>query len=279
MEPILSVEHVTRRFGSGATEVVAVHDISLSVSPGEVILIMGPSGSGKSTLLSMLGGLLKPSSGTIRIGESELTHLSERELPSVRLRHLGFIFQDFNLLSALSSLDNVVVVGQLAGYARQEARQRAKALLEQLGLGHRLGFLPEKLSGGEKQRVAIARALVNKPDIILADEPTANLDSRHGRETMRLLRRLAKEENRSVIIVSHDQRIKEIADRVLWLEDGEFKNIVQMETDPVCRMAIEQKNAPAQAQYNGHTYYFCAIGCRDEFLAAPQQYLINRPQA
>lgn len=279
MEPILSVEHVTRRFGSGATEVVAVHDISLAVAPGEVILIMGPSGSGKSTLLSMLGGLLKPSSGTIRIGESELTHLSERELPSVRLRHLGFIFQDFNLLSALSSLDNVVLVGQLAGYARQEARQRAKALLEQLGLGHRLGFLPEKLSGGEKQRVAIARALVNKPDIILADEPTANLDSRHGRETMRLLRRLAKEENRSVIIVSHDQRIKEIADRVLWLEDGEFKNIVQMETDPVCGMAIEQKNAPAQAQYNEHTYYFCAIGCRDEFMAAPQHYLVNRSQA
>lgn len=279
MEPILSVEHVTRRFGTGATEVVAVHDISLAVSPGEVILIMGPSGSGKSTLLSMLGGLLKPSSGTIRIGESELTHLTERELPSIRLRHLGFIFQDFNLLSALSSLNNVVVVGQLAGYARPEARQRAKALLEQLGLGHRLGFLPQKLSGGEKQRVAIARALVNKPDIILADEPTANLDSRHGRETMRLLRRLAKEENRSVIIVSHDQRIKEIADRVLWLEDGEFKNIVQMETDPVCGMVIEQENAPAQVQYNGHIYYFCAVGCRDEFLAAPEPYLVNRPQA
>jgi putative ABC transport system ATP-binding protein len=279
MESILSVEHVTRRFGSGTTEVVAVHDISLAVSPGEVILIMGPSGSGKSTLLSMLGGLLKPSSGTIRIGESELTHLTERELPSVRLRHLGFIFQDFNLLSALSSLDNVIVVGQLAGFTRHEARLRAKALLEQLGLGHRLGFLPEKLSGGEKQRVAIARALVNKPDIILADEPTANLDSRHGRETMRLLRRLAKEENRSVIIVSHDQRIKEIADRVLWLEDGEFKNIVQMETDPVCGMVIEQESAPAQAQYDGHMFYFCAVGCRDEFLAAPERYLVNRSQA
>ncbi|GJM42690.1 MAG: putative ABC transporter, ATP-binding protein [Ardenticatenaceae bacterium] len=223
MEPIMQMEHVTRRFGSGGTEVVAVRDVSLSVAPGEVILIMGPSGSGKTTLLSMLGGLLRPSDGRIRIGEDELTELDERHLPEVRLHHLGFIFQDFNLLSALTCLDNVALVGQLNGMSRQESRQRATELLEQLGLGHRLNFLPEKLSGGEKQRVAIARALVNQPDIILADEPTANLDSHHGYETMRLLRGIAKEENRSVIIVSHDQRIKDIADRVLWLEDGEFK--------------------------------------------------------
>ena len=223
MEPIMQMEHVTRRFGNGGAEVVAVKDISLSVAPSEVILIMGPSGSGKTTLLSMLGGLLRPSDGRIRIGEHELTELDERHLPEVRLHHLGFIFQDFNLLSALTCLDNVALVGQLNGMSRQESRQRATELLEQLGLGHRLNFMPEKLSGGEKQRVAIARALVNQPDIILADEPTANLDSHHGYETMRLLRGIAKEENRCVIIVSHDQRIKDIADRVLWLEDGEFK--------------------------------------------------------
>lgn len=201
---------------------VAVRDVSLTVGPGEIILIMGPSGSGKTTLLLMLGGLLKPSEGRIRIGQDDLTQLDERRLPEVRLHRIGFIFQDFNLLSSLSALDNVALVVQLTGLSRRAARRRARALLEQLGVGHRLNFLPEKLSGGEKQRVAIARALVNEPDIILADEPTANLDSRRGQETMQLLRRIAKEGMRSVIIVSHDERIKDIADRVLWLEDGSF---------------------------------------------------------
>ena len=211
----------------GNQTVHALQDISMVVAAGRFLAIAGPSGSGKTTLLSMLGGLLKPSDGRIRIGADELTQLDERRLPDVRLRHIGFIFQDFNLLSALSCLDNVALVGQLNGLSRRDSRQQAQALLEQLGLGHRLSFLPEKLSGGEKQRVAIARALINKPDIILADEPTANLDSHHGHETMRLLRRIAKEEKRSVIIVSHDERIKNIADRVLWLEDGEFKDIVE----------------------------------------------------
>ena len=272
MAPIMPVEHVTRRFGRGGTEVVAVQDVSLSVAPGEVVLIMGPSGSGKTTLLSMLGGLLQPSDGRIRIGDDVLTELDERHLPDVRLHHIGFIFQDFNLLSALTCLDNVAMVGQLNGMSRKESRQRAKVLLEQLGLGHRLNFLPEKLSGGEKQRVAIARALVNQPDIILADEPTANLDSHHGQETMRLLRNIAKEENRSVIIVSHDQRIKDIADRVLWLEDGEFKNKVEMSRDPVCGMSVDMEQAPAQAEWNGRTYVFCANGCREEFLVDPTRF-------
>lgn len=235
MDSVMTIEHVSRRFGSGVTEVVAVNDVSLTVAPGEVVLIMGPSGSGKTTLLSMLGGLLKPSAGRIQIGDDELSRLDEGRLPEVRLRRIGFIFQDFNLLSALSSLDNVALVAQLTGLSRKAARQRAHRLLQQLGLGHRLDFVPEKLSGGEKQRVAIARALVNAPDIVLADEPTANLDSHHGHETMRLLRRIAKEEGRSVIIVSHDQRIKDIADRVLWLEDGQFKNEVEMALDPVLR--------------------------------------------
>jgi putative ABC transport system ATP-binding protein len=136
--------------------------------------------------------------------------------------------------------------------------------------------LPDKLSGGEKQRVAIARALVNEPDIILADEPTANLDSHLGRETMRLLRRLAKEEQRAVIIVSHDQRIKEIADRILWLEDGQFKSLVEMATDPVCGMTLDREGAPAQAEYAGQTIYFCAQGCRDEFLVEPARYLTEK---
>lgn len=272
MQPVMQVERVTRRFGSGETEVMAIKDISLIVDQGEVVLIMGPSGSGKTTLLSMLGGLLKPSSGQIRLGSIEMSALDEWRLPDIRLQRIGFIFQDFNLLSALPVLDNVALVAQLAGLSRKAARRRAGDLLEQLGLGHRLNFVPEKLSGGEKQRVAIARALVNQPDVILADEPTANLDSHHGFETMRLLRRIAKEEQRSVIIVSHDQRIKEIADRVLWLEDGEFKNSVELAVDPVCGMSVDRETAPAYVEYNGQVVYFCAQGCKDEFLAAPKKF-------
>lgn len=274
MQPVMQVAQVTRRFGSGPTTVTAINNISLTVAQGEVVLIMGPSGSGKTTLLSMLGGLLKPSSGQIRLGADEISALDERRLPDIRLRRIGFVFQDFNLLAALPVLDNVAIVSQLAGLSRKAARQRARDLLEQFGLGHRLGFLPEKLSGGEKQRVAIARALVNQPNLILADEPTANLDSHHGFEMMRLLRRVAKEEQRSVIIVSHDQRIKEIADRVLWLEDGEFKDTVELAVDPVCGMSVDRESAPACVEHNGQIFYFCAQGCKDEFLAAPEKFAV-----
>jgi len=145
-------------------------------------------------------------------------------------------------------------------------------LLTDLGLGERLNFLPKKLSGGEKQRVAIARALVNDPALILADEPTANLDSKIGHEIMRLLRRIAKEQGRSVVIVSHDQRIKDIADRVLWLEDGQFKEMVTMATDPVCGMAVEREKA-IKIEWEGQPFYFCARGCRDEFANHPEQFI------
>jgi putative ABC transport system ATP-binding protein len=227
----LQVTHVSKSYGSGSTEVTAVHDISLSVRPGEIVLIMGPSGSGKTTLLSMLGALLKPTAGTIQLNGTVISALAESRLPDIRLKQFGFVFQDFNLLSALTALENVAIVAELAGTRSSEAKHKATSLLTEIGLGERLHFLPEKLSGGEKQRVAIARALINDPALILADEPTANLDSKIGQEIMRLLRRIAKDHpaggsgagDRSVIIVSHDQRIREIADRVLWLEDGEFK--------------------------------------------------------
>jgi putative ABC transport system ATP-binding protein len=261
----LQVANVTKRYGRGATEVTAVHDVSLSVTPGEIVLIMGPSGSGKTTLLSMLGALLRPTEGEIRLNGQIISALAENRLPGIRLRQFGFIFQDFNLLSALTTLENVAIVAQLAGLKNGASRQKAAALLADLGLEHRLHFLPEKLSGGEKQRVAIARALVNDPALILADEPTANLDSKIGHEIMRLLRRIAKEQNRSVIIVSHDQRIKDIADRVLWLEDGRFKEMVTMAADPVCGMAIEREQAAASLIVDGETYYFCSRGCRAEF--------------
>lgn len=267
----LRVEHVTKRFGVGETEVVAVRDVSLGVAPGEVVLIMGPSGSGKTTLLSMLGALLKPTEGEIRLNGEILSALRESRLPAIRLRQFGFIFQDFNLLSALTVLENVAIVAELAGVKRSVAREKARTILTELGLGERLNFLPEKLSGGEKQRVAIARALVNDPALILADEPTANLDSKIGHEIMRLLRLIAKEQGRSVIIVSHDARIKDIADRVLWLEDGRFKDMVSMTTDPVCGMSVEREKAVA-TEWDGRTLYFCSRGCRNEFMEDPQQF-------
>ncbi|HKY89161.1 MAG TPA: ATP-binding cassette domain-containing protein [Candidatus Limnocylindrales bacterium] len=261
----LDVRDVTKRFGEGDTAVTAVRDVSLAVEPGEVVLIMGPSGSGKTTLLSMMGALLRPSRGTIHLDGTELTALSEGRLPDIRLRRFGFIFQDFNLLSALSALENVALVGELAGLKPSVAREKATALLTGLGLSERLDFLPEKLSGGEKQRVAIARALINEPALILADEPTANLDSRIGHEIMHLLRGIAREQGRSVVIVSHDQRIRDIADRVLWLEDGQFKDMVTMATDPVCGMAVERERS-VSAERDGETYWFCSNGCRAEFL-------------
>ncbi|MBI3747626.1 MAG: ATP-binding cassette domain-containing protein [Chloroflexi bacterium] len=261
----LDVREVSKRFGDGETAVKAVDSVSLAVEPGEVVLIMGPSGSGKTTLLSMMGALLRPTGGTIHLDGTEISALTEGRLPDIRLRQFGFIFQDFNLLSALSVLENVAIVAELAGAGSRVARDKAAALLTELGLGERLDFLPEKLSGGEKQRVAIARALINDPALILADEPTANLDSKIGHEIMRLLRGIAKERGRSVVIVSHDQRIRDIADRVLWLEDGAFRDVVTMATDPVCEMAVERERA-VRAERDGETYFFCSRGCRDEFL-------------
>lgn len=265
----LHVDRVTKRFGTGETEVVAVQDVTFDVKPGEVVLIMGPSGSGKSTLLLMMGALLRPTEGTIALDGLELSSLSEGRLPDIRLRNFGFIFQDFNLLSALNVQDNVAIAAELTGAGRKAALAKAARLLTELGLGHRLRFSPEKLSGGEKQRVAIARSLINDPVLILADEPTANLDSSHGQETMRLLREIAKERGRSVVIVSHDERIKDIADRVLWLEDGQFKDIVAMAIDPVCGMSVERERA-ISATIGQETLYFCSRGCRDEFLAGQE---------
>ena len=269
---ILHVTHMTKTYGADATLVQAVRDVSLEVQPGEVVLIMGPSGSGKTTLLQMMGALLKPTGGDIQLNGEQLGALAENRLPSIRLHHIGFVFQNFNLLSALSVLDNVALLAELAGVKPHAARAKAAALLAELGLEKRLKFLPEQLSGGEKQRVSLARALVNNPPLILADEPTANLDSKIGHEIMRLLQRIAKEQNRSVVIVSHDQRIQDIADRVLWLEDGQFREMATMATDPVCGMKIEREKA-VTADWNGQSYSFCSRGCRSEFLEEPQQFL------
>ena len=263
--PVLEVRGLTRRFGEDAFAVEAVRGVDLHLDPGEIVLIMGPSGSGKTTLLSMLGALLRPSEGEILLSGVSIGALSERQLPMLRAKRIGFIFQDFNLLPSLTARENVEVALNVAGVHGSAAHDRATSLLEELALAERLDFLPEKLSGGEKQRVAIARALANDPDLILADEPTANLDSSIGREVMRRLREIAKRRGQSVLIVSHDDRIRQFVDRVLWLEDGQFKSERTLTRDPVCGMEVDPEHAPATATIDGVKYYFCAQGCRSEF--------------
>ena len=268
MEPTLvRIRQLTKTFGEGETRVEAVRGLDLVLERGEIVLVMGPSGSGKTTFLSMLGGLLRVSGGEIWIDGTDIAALGERELPPFRARTFGFIFQDFNLVSALSARENVEVALNIAGEKGRNARERARRLLESMGLGRRLDFPIEKLSGGEKQRVAIARAIANEPVLILADEPTANLDSHHGAETMRLLRELAKKEGTTVVIVSHDERLREVADRVLWLEDGQFKTLQALVRDPICGMLIDPDHAPASVEKDAKTFYFCSRGCRDQFAA------------
>jgi len=266
---LVRIHGLTKTFGEDETRVEAVRGLDLELEHGEIVLVMGPSGSGKTTFLSMLGGLLRVSGGEIWIDGTDIAALGERELPPFRARTFGFIFQDFNLVAALSARENVEVALNIAGGRGRAARERAQSLLESMGLAGRLDFPVEKLSGGEKQRVAIARAIANGPALILADEPTANLDSHHGAETMRLLRRLAKEEETTVVIVSHDERLREIADRVLWLEDGRFRALQALVRDPVCGMLIDPGQAPASIERSGETLHFCSRGCRDEFLNDP----------
>ncbi|GAB6101849.1 ABC transporter ATP-binding protein [Thermococcus atlanticus] len=234
-EILIKATNLTKIYGSGRTAVKAVDNVSLTLRRGEVVLLMGPSGSGKTTLLTLLSGLLRPTSGSIRIYSSfhasrkfpisahgwvELTELNQDELAKLRLEKMGFIFQHFNLLSSLTALENVMVPLLIKGVKKKEAKERAKRLLVELGLEDRLNSKPEKLSGGEQQRVSIARALITDPDIIIADEPTANLDSKNGREVIELIHDRAKRDGKGVIIATHDPRIVDFADRILYMEDG-----------------------------------------------------------
>ena len=218
-EALIEASGLERTFGEGAAAVRAVRGIDLTLSAGERVLVMGPSGSGKTTLVSMLGGLLTPSAGRVLLRDHNVYAADEGERAHVRLEHLGFVFQSFNLLSALTAQENVEVPLRLRAVGRAEARSRAGEILTRLGLGARRRHRPRDLSGGEKQRVAIARALANDPDVVLADEPTANLDSETGRQVAEILHRLASEEGKGVIVVSHDQRLLDIASRVAWIED------------------------------------------------------------
>jgi len=208
--------------GSGVP-VRAVAEVTLKVKQGEVLLINGPNGSGKTTLLSMLGCMLKPSSGNIKIIDQEVTAFDQQRLTAFRLQKIGFIFQAFRLLDSLTAIENVELVLNLKGMGRPDSCERAAVMLEELEISHRSNFFPKALSGGEKQRVAIARALAHDPELILADEPTGSLDSRAGQSAIELLCQAAGRRNKTVIIVSHDERIQYCADRVLRMEDGMIK--------------------------------------------------------
>lgn len=233
---ILKAQNLTKVYGSGHTAVRSLEDVSLQVDAGDIVLVIGPSGSGKTTLLSMIGTLLRPTSGSIEINGTPVAVASEASLRGIRLNDIGFVFQNFNLLSALSAQQNVMIPLIAAGKSKKEAAKKAQELLAQFRLQERANNLPKQLSGGEKQRVAIARALANEPKLILADEPTANLDSRTGSEVMKLLCEIACKEKRAVIVVSHDVRLRDIAMRVITIEDGRLKSEESGGHDNYCSM-------------------------------------------
>jgi putative ABC transport system ATP-binding protein len=222
MTSLLKLDKVSKVYGEGNTEVTALHPISLDVKAGEFIGIVGPSGSGKSTLLSIAGALLSPSKGDIYIREQNVTQLSEKEMTDIRLKKIGFIFQFANLVPYLNVKEQLLYIAKLKKESKQESEKRADHLLAAFGLGERKNHYPNQLSGGEKQRVAIARAFMNNPDLILADEPTASLDSKRAREVVEMMKREVKESQKAAIMITHDERMLDVCDRILMLRDGQL---------------------------------------------------------
>ncbi|OQR57172.1 ABC transporter ATP-binding protein [Bacillus sp. CDB3] len=222
MTSLLKLDKVSKVYGEGNTEVTALHPMSLDVKAGEFIGIVGPSGSGKSTLLSIAGALLSPSKGDIYIREQNITQLSEKEMTDIRLKKIGFIFQFANLVPYLNVKEQLLYIAKLKKESKQESEKRADHLLAAFGLGERKKHYPNQLSGGEKQRVAIARAFMNNPDLILADEPTASLDSKRAREVVEMMKREVKESQKAAIMITHDERMLDVCDRILTLRDGKL---------------------------------------------------------
>ncbi len=219
MAPLIQAENLVKIYRMGQVEVPALRGVSLTVEPGEYVAIMGPSGSGKSTLMHILGCLDRPTEGSYRLEGREIATLDEDQRAEIRKRRVGFVFQQFNLLSRLTALENVEVPMVYLGMPPRERRKRALALLERVGLAQRAHHRPTEISGGEAQRVAIARALANDPALILADEPTGNLDTRTGREILALFRELHRE-GRTIVVVTHDPEVAQEAERIVYLRDG-----------------------------------------------------------
>jgi len=219
-EILIKVRNVCKRFDLGKTAVHALSDVTLDVYAGEYLSIMGPSGSGKSTLFNMIGALDRPTSGDVEVAGVRLSNLTRRQLAHFRGNYIGYVFQSFNLLPAYDALMNCCMPLLFAGRSPQEARRRAAEVLDRVGLGDRMTHLPDELSGGQQQRVAIARALANEPAIILADEPTGNLDLHTGEEIINILSTLSREDGVTVISATHDHKMLATSDRILWIKDG-----------------------------------------------------------
>jgi putative ABC transport system ATP-binding protein len=230
---VVAAGDVTRRYGSGDTAVDALRGVSLEVATGELVAVMGPSGSGKSTLMHILAGLDRPTSGTVTIAGEEITSLDDRAMTMLRRKHIGFVFQFFNLLPMLTAEENVVLPLSIAG--RKPEDRWVGELLERTGLHDRREHRPSELSGGQQQRVAIARALITKPEVVFADEPTGNLDSRSGAEVLSFLRRSVRELGRTIVMVTHDPSAAAYADRVVLLADGRVAGDIQ---DPTPEAAL-----------------------------------------
>lgn len=223
MNKAIEVKNLVKTYGAGETAVQALKGVDLDVFESQLLLLLGASGSGKTTLISIMGGILSATSGQCRIRGTDIVGLPQKRLPKVRLENIGFIFQGFNLFPALTARENVEIALDLKGVRGAAAGRKAAELLDRVGLGEKLRAHPADLSGGQKQRVAIARALAGDPKIILADEPTAALDSTSGKLIMDLLQELAREKNRAVVVVTHDNRIFDYADRIVEIEDGRIR--------------------------------------------------------
>lgn len=228
-EPVIAIEKLNHYYGKGTLKKQTLFDIDLEIFSGEIVIMTGPSGSGKTTLLSLIGGLRSVQSGSLRILGQQMHGASEKQLIQFR-RNIGYIFQAHNLLKFLTVRQNVQMSMELSNVSQREAISKSEAMLGIVGLGERLDYYPENLSGGQKQRVAIARALVNHPKLVLADEPTAALDKKSGRDVVELMQRLAKEQGCTILMVTHDNRILDIADRIVNMEDGYLTNNALAET-------------------------------------------------
>lgn len=224
----LQLTNVSKYYGEGSTRVCALDKVSITVKPGEFVAVVGPSGSGKSTFLSIAGALLQPSEGEVHLNGQPISKLSDKELSSIRLKEIGFIMQSSNLVPYLTVLDQLLVVKKMSGKIRAEDKALATKLLEELGLGAKLKSFPEELSGGEKQRTAIARALMNQPNVILADEPTASLDTQRAHEVVNLIANQVKTRGIAAVMVTHDERMLEYCDKVYRMEDGKLKQATQV---------------------------------------------------
>ncbi len=227
MQAAASLSGVSKSFGAGEASVRALRGVRLEVPAGALMMVIGPSGCGKTTLVSVLAAILRPDAGEVEVLGERPFSLSPRALADFRARHLGFVFQAFNLIPGLTALENVELPALLIGMSRMVARERATMVLERVGMGSRLGTYPQQLSGGQQQRVAIARAIVHEPSLVVCDEPTSALDQATGRRAMILLRSLAAERGRTLIVVTHDQRAYGFADRIATMEDGHIVRIVR----------------------------------------------------